>query len=65
MGPPTLFPAAFFADLLALDGDHGARALLERDPARVARLPAPEAFLDLDTPADYERLLAGPAADTP
>ncbi len=61
LGPPTLFPPSFFPDLAVLDGDRGARALLERDRARLAVLRADEAFVDLDTPADYERLLASEA----
>jgi molybdenum cofactor cytidylyltransferase len=57
LGNPVLFRAAVFAELLALGGDRGARAVVERDPGRVALIeldrPMPE---DVDTPDDYARL---------
>jgi len=56
-GNPVLFAAALFPEISALSGDRGARALLERDPVRVALVqidsPMPP---DLDTPEDYDRL---------
>jgi molybdenum cofactor cytidylyltransferase len=65
IGPPTLFPASFFPELLALDGDRGGRALLERHRASLAVVEAPEAFVDLDVPADYERLIDSPPRSAP
>lgn len=57
LGNPVLFRAAVFPELLALGGDRGARAVVERDEARVALVevdrPMPE---DVDTPDDYARL---------
>jgi CTP:molybdopterin cytidylyltransferase MocA len=48
-----------FSELLALTGDHGARPIIQRDPARVdwvdLDLPMPA---DVDTPADYEKIRA-------
>lgn len=56
-GNPVLFARATFPELLAVAGDQGARAVVERDPGRVTLVdfdfPMPQ---DLDTPADYERL---------
>jgi molybdenum cofactor cytidylyltransferase len=56
-GHPVLFDRAVFPELLALRGDRGARALADRDPARIAivelDLPKP---IDVDTPADLARL---------
>ena len=56
-GNPVLFSAVVFAELRALTGDAGARAVVAADPARVERvpfdLPMPP---DVDTPADYARL---------
>ena len=55
-GNPVLFAAALFPELAALAGDRGARALLERDPVRVALVPVDSPMPpDLDTPEDYER----------
>jgi molybdenum cofactor cytidylyltransferase len=56
---PTLFASECFGELLALDGDSGARSVVTRDPARVAEAylewPAPR---DVDTREDFELLRA-------
>lgn len=55
--PPVLFAREVFAELRALGGDAGARAVVVADPARVEFVavdhPAPA---DVDTPEDYARL---------
>ncbi len=55
-GHPVLFGRRFFEPLRALEGDRGARALIEDYPEFVAdvTLPGPAAATDLDTPADWE-----------
>jgi molybdenum cofactor cytidylyltransferase len=57
-GTPVVFAASVFDELRALDGDMGARAVVRRDPARVALVavdtPMPP---DVDTPEDYARLV--------
>jgi molybdenum cofactor cytidylyltransferase len=57
-GHPVGFAAACRDELLALSGDSGARALLERHAAEVVRVPVddPGIVEDVDTPADAERL---------
>ncbi|HEV8441428.1 MAG TPA: nucleotidyltransferase family protein [Methylomirabilota bacterium] len=59
-GNPVLFARELFPELLDISGDQGARAVLERDPDRVALVdfdfPMPA---DLDTPEDYARLRSG------
>ena len=56
-GNPVLFDRVIFAELLALQGDQGARPVIARDPGRVEwvalDLPMPQ---DVDTPADYEKI---------
>jgi molybdenum cofactor cytidylyltransferase len=56
-GTPVLFGAETFGELAALDGDTGARSVVQAHPGRVARVaidaPMP---LDVDTPEDYARL---------
>jgi molybdenum cofactor cytidylyltransferase len=56
-GTPVLFAAEIFGELAALDGDAGARSVVQLRPERVARVavdaPMP---LDVDTPEDYARL---------
>jgi molybdenum cofactor cytidylyltransferase len=56
-GTPVLFGAEVFGELGALEGDAGARSVVQARPERVARVvvdaPMP---LDIDTPEDYARL---------
>ena len=58
VGPPAFFPGSSFPALSALDGDRGAREVLAASGAALALVPFPGGRVDLDTPADYERLLA-------
>jgi molybdenum cofactor cytidylyltransferase len=58
-GNPVLFRRPVFAELFGLTGDVGGRAVVARDPNRVARVafdmaPPP----DLDTPEAYRALAA-------
>ena len=58
-GHPVLFGAEYLAELAALDGDQGARAVLLKHAARVVKLDCgePGVLLDIDTPADLARAL--------
>lgn len=53
-GHPAAFTRAAFADLMALEGDRGATALLRQRPEAVAYLDTADsgALLDVDTPED-------------
>jgi len=53
LGVPALLPRRLFPELLSLNGDQGAKALLLREQAMA--LPFPAGTLDLDTPEDLER----------
>jgi molybdenum cofactor cytidylyltransferase len=55
-GVPALFDKALFPELLALDGDRGAKAVLTRHAERVVQVPLAQGELDIDTPEDRERL---------
>jgi molybdenum cofactor cytidylyltransferase len=59
-GHPVAFTRAAFADLMALQGDQGATALLKAHPNRVAYCETADsgALLDIDTPADLARAVA-------
>jgi len=64
-GNPVLFAHAVFPELLAVEGDQGARSVLAADRARV-RLVAfdnPRPLADIDTPEDYARLREGRGQD--
>ncbi|WLT33293.1 nucleotidyltransferase family protein [Geothrix sp. PMB-07] len=54
LGVPALLPRRLFPELAALEGDRGAKAILQREQALT--LPFPEGERDLDTPADIKRL---------
>ncbi len=54
LGPPLVFYRDFFPALKALQGDRGARMLLERFASEVHPIPFPEGALDWDTPEDLE-----------
>lgn len=53
-GHPVGFSAGLYADLAALDGDEGARSVVERHRARLVavRVDDPGIHLDVDTPGD-------------
>lgn len=56
-GNPVVFARAVFGELDALDGDRGAREIVQRDPARVAHVHVHGAMpRDVDTREDYEAL---------
>jgi molybdenum cofactor cytidylyltransferase len=57
-GNPIYFGRSVFPELLRLRGDQGARALLASGKHTIEYLPlaGTDAALDIDTPADYERV---------
>ena len=57
-GHPVGFASALKAELVALDGDHGARAVVERHRDRLASLVVddPGIVADIDVPADLDKL---------
>ncbi|HEU0202947.1 MAG TPA: nucleotidyltransferase family protein [Burkholderiaceae bacterium] len=57
--PPTLFDRALFAELMGEEGHGCAKRMARRHPDRTAVLTWPaRALVDLDAPADYERVKA-------
>jgi len=57
LGVPALFAREMFAELMDLKGDIGAKPVILSHAADVCKIDAPEAFSDIDTQADYEKLL--------
>ena len=55
-GHPVGFSKALLAELLALDGDEGARSIVQRHRAElvVVEVDDPGIFTDIDTPSDLE-----------
>jgi molybdenum cofactor cytidylyltransferase len=57
-GNPVLLDRSVFAEVLALQGDVGSRAIFAKHLDRIANVEVEDKaiLLDLDDPADYERL---------
>jgi molybdenum cofactor cytidylyltransferase len=57
-GNPVLFDRELFAELSAVQGDRGGRAILTRHAARVEQveLEDPAVLIDIDTEQDYEKV---------
>lgn len=52
LGPPAIFPRAYFPALCALSGDQGAKPLLEDYAANVISVAIDAAAIDIDRPED-------------
>jgi len=58
VGVPALFDASLFPELLALHPDEGAKRIILAHKDKLGRVLFPGGLVDLDTPADYNTLLA-------
>jgi molybdenum cofactor cytidylyltransferase len=56
LGIPALFDRSCFESLLALPDDSGAKALIESRSDDVAQIEFEKGAIDIDTPADFERI---------
>jgi molybdenum cofactor cytidylyltransferase len=63
LGIPALFARSYFDELFVLDDDAGAKQIILNHRGDVVEFPFPEGAIDIDTPADYEKLLSLPAAE--
>lgn len=57
VGVPALFDKNLFVELMNLEGDRGAKALMRKYQDELLTIPIPEAAIDIDTQDDYEKLL--------
>ena len=57
IGVPALFASSILSELLDLNRQGGAKQVLKRYSDRSLNLNLPEAAIDIDTPADYQKLL--------
>ena len=62
-GNPVLFDRVTFADLQAVTGDVGGRAVFAKHPIAYVPWHDGSLLLDVDTPEDYRRLLESTQAD--
>ena len=58
VGVPALFNCALFPELMQLEGDKGAKALMGKYRDKILAIEIAEAAIDIDTPDDYEELLS-------
>ncbi|MGZ3755920.1 MAG: nucleotidyltransferase family protein [Mucilaginibacter sp.] len=56
-GTPALFDKSLFPELLALTGQEGAKKLLAKHTDKALAVPFASGAIDIDTMADYERLI--------
>lgn len=59
IGVPALFAREMFTELSDLQGEAGAKAVIKKHAADIARTPEPEAAFDVDTQADFQKLMLG------
>lgn len=55
-GVPALFPKLLYPKLLLLDGDQGAKQLLNGNLNEIIRLDAGKQIIDIDTKLEYEKI---------
>ena len=56
IGPPVLFDAIYFGELLVLTGADGAKKVMQKHANQVKEIPFALGDVDIDTIRDYERL---------
>jgi molybdenum cofactor cytidylyltransferase len=61
-GHPVGFAAELYSELVALDGDEGARRIVARYPGHAVTVDDPGVLVDIDTQADLDRARADDAA---
>lgn len=59
IGPPAIFPRAVFSALLSLEGDRGAKSVIQTHRRRVRFVECRHVTSDVDTPDDLARLNNG------
>ncbi|MBW2486527.1 MAG: nucleotidyltransferase family protein [Deltaproteobacteria bacterium] len=60
IGNPCIFSSHFYPQIMQISGDIGARRIIQANPKQVHEVPIqnPHFFLDIDTPADLEKIKA-------
>ena len=55
-GVPALFSREHFVELTALQGDVGAKHVIQKHLAKAHLVPFPQGTIDIDTPEDFAQL---------
>jgi molybdenum cofactor cytidylyltransferase len=58
IGVPALFGRAFYAQLVSLKSNTGAKQLIVQHRSNLETIAFPEGAIDLDTPTDYQQFLS-------
>lgn len=58
LGIPALFDRTFFSALMKLQGDRGAKRIIQQYPDLVNQIDFPQGKIDLDTLEDYQQLIS-------
>ena len=58
-GHPVGFAAELYSELVALEGDEGARRIVARYPAHAVEVDDPGVLVDIDTPDDLNQVRGG------
>lgn len=58
LGTPVLFDKKYFNELLALNGQEGAKKIINRFPDDTISVPFEKGNIDIDTEEDYSQLLS-------
>lgn len=56
VGVPAILSKSYFQDLLALHGDQGAKKIIQQAETNVHLIDFPNGEIDIDTPADLQKL---------
>lgn len=57
IGIPALFDATFYSQLLDLEGDTGAKKIMQQHSGQVYAVPFPMGHIDIDTAEEYDALV--------
>jgi len=60
IGIPVLFGGRFFSELMKLNGDKGAKQIIQKYHDEVAEILIPRAAIDIDTPEQFQALKVRP-----
>lgn len=55
-GVPAIFDKQLYSDLLKIEGDHGARSIIQRYANQTSTIEFPRGIIDIDTPNDLSAL---------
>jgi len=58
LGVPAIFPRRFYADLLQVQGDQGARTVIQHHTSHLVAVDFPDGAIDIDTVLDLKHLTA-------